>query len=463
MALAAVSNLAGGAMPGRADPPVSTSTAIIHFKPAGHFLGDVHPFFRDGECFLYYLMPGGGYESALVRSRNLFHWTEAPIKHDPLQPGQLTRPYYVLGVFRDPAAGVYRSFFSYKDGRILSSSSIDLLHWSCAPAPFGLPLSEGYTMRRDPFVFWIPEMHEYGCVMTSRLENRTADSASAVSCATSPDLQHWREHGPVLDPGHIADPECPQAFHLGDAWYLLVSVSDHGVGGPSYWRSPSATGPWPKGKTGMLDGRDVCAAQLGFDGETPVLFGWIPSCVSASEQPTWGGHLSLPRVVYARPDGTLGTRLHPGVGRLIRGAPLYAHEDAALTAQPVHLPGDWSFTNAEMTVDLPPASAGARISLDSPSGASAEIVIDRRRERLAIQTADGTIWARLSIAIGGETTLPLRVIVDGDIVEVFLLDRYSLAARLPQSVEHFSLTASAPDGPARLRNLRLWKLVPYGH
>jgi hypothetical protein len=27
--------------------------ATLHFKPAGHVLGDVHPYFHEGECFLY--------------------------------------------------------------------------------------------------------------------------------------------------------------------------------------------------------------------------------------------------------------------------------------------------------------------------------------------------------------------------------------------------------------------------
>lgn len=458
--LAAWLAVAGVAMPGRAASADSGSTAVVHFKPGGRDIGDVHPFFRDGECFLYYLRTGGGYESALVRSRDLLHWTDTPLQHDPPQPGQLTMPYFVLGVFRDPAAGVYRSFFGYKeDGRILSSVSTDLVHWSCAPPEFGVPPGTGYVHRRDPFVYWIPEAREYGCVMTNRLLNRPPGREGAISCATSPDLKHWRDHGLVLDPGNIADPECPQVFHLGDSWYLLASISDHGVGGPSYWRSSSPTGPWPKVKTGMLDGRDLCAAQVGLDGETPVLFGWIPSCVSELDQPTWGGSLSLPRVIYARPDGTLGARLHPGVGKLIRGAPLFSRDDTALSAKPAKLPGDWSFADAEMTVELPVSSARAGVAFVSRSGANAEIVIDRRGEQLAIQTADGKIWARLHIAIGQETTLPLRVIMDGDIMEVFLLDRYSLAARLPQSVEHFSLEARAPHGPARLKDVRLWKLV----
>ena len=40
----------------------------LHFKPDDHSLGDVHPFFHQGECFLYYLKPGK-FDAMLVRSR----------------------------------------------------------------------------------------------------------------------------------------------------------------------------------------------------------------------------------------------------------------------------------------------------------------------------------------------------------------------------------------------------------
>ena len=44
----------------------------LHFKPDDHALGDVHPFFHKGECFLFYLKPGK-YDAMLVRSRDSLH------------------------------------------------------------------------------------------------------------------------------------------------------------------------------------------------------------------------------------------------------------------------------------------------------------------------------------------------------------------------------------------------------
>lgn len=65
--------------------PHVSSGQDMHFMPSDHRLGDVHPFFHEGECLLYYLKPGK-YESALVRSRDCLRWVETPITHDAVKP-----------------------------------------------------------------------------------------------------------------------------------------------------------------------------------------------------------------------------------------------------------------------------------------------------------------------------------------------------------------------------------------
>lgn len=189
---------------------------MLHFKPRDHALGDVHPFFHQGECFLYYLKPGK-YESVLARSKDWLRWTETPLTHDEVKPADWMSPYFVLGVFHDPVARVFRSFYGHAQGRMVSSVSDDLLHWACAPKEFHVPASGYYQRRRDPFIFWIPEMKQYGCVMTTWMKGRPKETCGAVSLATSPDLMHWKDHGPILDPGTIGEPECPQMFQLGGA------------------------------------------------------------------------------------------------------------------------------------------------------------------------------------------------------------------------------------------------------
>ena len=71
----------------------------------------------------------------------------------------------------------YRSFFGREDGRMESSASADLLRWERASKEYGIVAADSYTRRRDPFVFWIPERGEFGCVMTMKMKGRPEERA----------------------------------------------------------------------------------------------------------------------------------------------------------------------------------------------------------------------------------------------------------------------------------------------
>ncbi len=412
-----------------------------HFKPRDHSLGDVHPFIKDGECWLYYLKPGK-YESALVRSRDWLHWEETPITHDPALPEDWMSPYFVLGVLHDPVAKVYRSFYGHKQGRIASSVSKDLLHWSCAPKTLSVPPGDYYQRRRDPFVFWIAEEKQFGCVMTTQLQGRPKEQAGAVSFATSPDLEHWQDHGPILDPGNIGEPECPQMFSLGAHWYLLASIYDRAVGQPVYWMADHPKGPWRKEPSGVLDGKDLCAAQVAFDGDVPVLFGWIPLQPSRPGKQIWGGHLALPREVYALADGTLGTRMPTRVARAFDKLPWQTEADFEVHTEPHVIEGEWKDLAADFTLRMTDTAKEVRVRF-SPLG---EVVISQAK--LRILDAKGESWSESPVSLPASEPIRVRLMVEGSIVELFVNDRYSLCARLPVSDEARRLSFSGDSGAA---------------
>ena len=412
------------------------ASTSLHFMPRDHALGDVHPFFREGECFLYYLKPGK-YESALVRSQDWLRWTETPITHDAVKPEDWMSPYFVLGVFRDPEANVFRSYYGHAQGRMASSVSGDLFHWSCAPKEFHVPAAGYYERRRDPFVFWIPEMKQYGCVMTAWMKGRQKETGGAVSLATSPDLKQWKDHGPILDPGTIGEPECPQMFQLGGRWYLLASIYDRAVGQPLYWSSASPLGPWKKEPTGQLDGKDLCAAQIAFDGETPVLFGWIPLTPARPGKQHWGGHLALPREVHALPDGKLGTRLPAKLTKTFERLPWQREA------------GDWRSFAAEFTLSMPDGVSEVRVSI-APLG---EIVL--KQDRLFILDTAGECWSELPVKLPTSKPFEVSLFVENNIVELFVHDRYSLAARLPATTGPVRLSLQAGASTASISSMRV--------
>ncbi len=420
-----------------------------HFKPADHALGDVHPYFHGRECFLYYLKPGK-YESALARSADLIQWKETPLTHDPITPNDWMSPYFVLGVFRDPGdGGLFRSSYGHAEGRMVSSTSRDLLHWSCAPKDYHVPAEGYYQRRRDPYVFWIPDMEQYGCVMTTWMKDHPKESGGAVSLATSPDLKTWKDHGPILDPGDIGEPECPQMFRLGQKWYLLTSIYDRAVGPPSYWVSDSPLGPWEQNPKGQLDGKDLCAAQIAFDGNSPLLFGWIPLTPAKPGKQPWGGHLALTREVHALANGTLGTRLSPQLAATFARLPWATIGDFPLSTHAHPISGSWQRLAVEFTLVMPEAKQKTRINVE-PLG---QIIISQ--DGFRILDAKGECWSELRSSLLPGSLVPVQLFVESDMVELFVNDSFSLAARLPEQPGKLSLSIEADGSSASINKMRV--------
>lgn len=430
------------------------SVAPFHYKPKDNVLGDVHPYFVDGECYLYSLKPKT-YEVELARSRDLLHWTPVALAHEPPTHGEWKSPYYVLGVFRDTDANVYRSFYGLANGmgRIVSSVSNDLVNWACGPKAYTIPPEDNYLRRRDPFVFWIPESKEYGCVMAVQMTSM----ACGLGFATSANLREWTSHGIILDRGAPGDLECPQMFRFGEDWYLLASVYDRAVGQPSYWRGKSPRGPWSSKPTGVLDGPDLCAAQTAFDGDRCVLFGWIPLAPARpGVNQHWGGHLALPREVYARTDGTLATRLHQGVAKMLTGPPAVARERVRIDATRLAITGEWSSGQLELSVAMPKACTAVCFHLD----ALGEVMLNRAENVLAIRDPAGETGPSIPATFPTDAYFPVRIVWDDDIIEAFVNDCYTLAARLPKPSRAAALSLSAAGGACDAMQLRVSKITP---
>ena len=431
-----------------ASPPAPS--ARIHFKPERGIVGDVHPYFHNGECFLYYL--GAGVAAELARSRDLLHWQENPVTHEAWKPDDDRKvPYFVLGVFQDPVANVFRSFYGIKGGSMASSMSTDLLHWSCAPKEYRVPAAEYETNRRsDPYVFWIPELKEYGCVICT-----TTKKGGTVCLATSPDLKQWKDHGPII-PGSIHTPECPQMFRLGTHWYVLASLCVRGtVGQPSYWVSESPLGPWVNERAGVLDGKDLCAAQLAFDGETPIMFGWIPLKPARLGKQSWDGHLSLPRELYALPDGRLGVRLPAKVTQAFAKLPWKESPTLKVGMKPLAVEGQWNRLAAQFMMSWAETVVNeVRVRVE-PLG---EILL--QRHLLRILDAQGVLYAEVPVQYPLDAPISVRLFIEDDMVEVFVNDRFALAARLPEQKGGIRLSFQADADQAAVYTLRTcaWQL-----
>lgn len=436
--------------------PAAAAETVIHPRPGRHLLGDVHPLFVDGECFLFHLRPGD-YRSCLLRSRDLLRWTDAEITVAPPAPEVVAKAHFVLGVFRDGDAGTWRSLFGHA-GRMVASESADLVHWRYGPEEIAIPVVPG-ERRRDPCVVRDEAAGRWACVMTARVPGSPDGRNGAVVAAESDDLREWTDRGVLVRSG-AGEPECPQAFRLGGRWWLLASVHDRAVGGPSVWRGGDAFGGFDAAPPAMLDGKDLCAAQVAFDGERPVLFGWVPAVAARPANQTWGGDLALPRELFIADDGGLATRLHPRVAAAIRGGVLTA--GGAATGGDCRLPLPAGAPRSSLDADVGASGTdGApprfRVTLAGDDGTGPAVVV--AADRLSIEDALGETWADVTARPARDGARTLRVVVDGDIVEAFLDGTTSLVARLPQESRVRTVVAG-PEGSTRVGGVRVHTVRP---
>ncbi len=317
----------------------------IYYCPQDAAVGDVIPFYANGEFKLFYLhnwrVPNASEREHgwyLLGTQDFVHYQEYGPCKIPGGTGSVIE-----------VDGVYHLFYCiFPEGRqiVCHATSSDLLHWKKHPEEDFGPDPEYYAPQdwRDPFVFWNEAAGEYWMLLASRTRS-SHSRGGCVGLCVSRDLKQWQARPPIYAPNlYLSAPECPDLFRIGDWWYLVYSTyTDRFV--TQYRMSRSVDGPWVAPTEAALDGRAFYAAKTGSDGEKRFLFGWNPTRTenlfewnppgyAGKDFNTWdwGGHLVVHEIVQAT-DGTLQVRLPDRV------AAQFQHE------QPIRLRpilGDWS-------------------------------------------------------------------------------------------------------------------------
>lgn len=211
----------------------------------------------DGTYHLYYIkadetLPEGERAKTLGHSTStdLKHWTPHP-DVIPVVPGTWEEA-FVWAPYIVRSGGVYWMFYtgvnwSYAQG-IGVATSTDLYTWTkYSQNPVYTPsttwaawATNTWSNCRDPFVF-----QELGVwYMTTTAWTNT--SRGAISLASSTDLTHWTDLGPLL-----VHPGPTQAWHVLEStnlhkyagkWHLFCT--EQNIGGSWYMTAPNLTGPW---------------------------------------------------------------------------------------------------------------------------------------------------------------------------------------------------------------------------
>ncbi|MCA9104504.1 MAG: hypothetical protein KDA83_03685, partial [Planctomycetales bacterium] len=270
--------------------------------------------------------------------------------------------------------------------------------------------------------------------------------------------------------GDAGEPECPQLFLADGRAYLVASLYDRAVGGPTYWFADGPRGPWHADVRHVLDGKDLCAAQVAWDGRRWLLMGWVPEEPARPGAQHWGGHLALPRELFVLPDGRLGTRLPSDLSVALRGERIDCAGEEPELPGPVDLSCDWKPNDENDRLELvfavlpgnPPRSPLDTVDRSEGSETSDRFVSE---PAVSVVLADGKlsivdqreeVWSEIACPelwdARESKPVEVRCILDRDIVEVFVASRWSLVARVPHPLERFQWTVRecAPASRERL-------------
>lgn len=375
--------------------------------------------FHKGLYHLFYIYSNGWGHSV---SEDLVRWTRLP---DALVPESEKAIYSGNLFFTDKGPAI--AYHVYPLGNGFAYSDDKLVQW-VKDVRNPLYTDEGDVHAWDPFV-WSEGDVSYGIFGGNTpflLRGPSHDALKVVG--------EFIEDDPSREPDE--DYSCPDFFQMGDVHVFATMSHSRGtrlyVGkwdGLVFRPSGMLRLNWPGG--GFLAPETLLAP----DGRR-ILFGWTQDPRGDEMQ----GVISLPRVIFLNPDGSLGVRPAKELETLRRE----------------RLPYPLSGSTVEIDVEFEPSESPVGLVVrKSPDGEEqTEIIYDGQTLRINSEKSslDKTTlprkWGRLGPPFGegldplehvmeqvaplalGDEPLRLRVFVDHSILEVFANDRIAMTHRV---------------------------------
>lgn len=257
------------------------------------YYGDIHCFYHDDKLHLYHLWNT--------------NWTDA---------GWFWNMQTTTDMFRYENGGYDESFIH--DHYMAYGKTPDVVDYSI------------YMRARDCTTFYDEEVNKYRSIGLGYISNSPGNVRCDLFLRTSDDGTglSWTTNAIPLKQFHNSgEPECSQLIKIGNRWYLCTGISGqsvHGVGTMTYWFGEEGQTideiDWLNLEPHKIDGEDLAVPQIEKVRDKHYLFGWMPQNPTGSN---WGGYKNLPREVYQKSDGTLGTRIDPMATKLLNKGKLF--------------------------------------------------------------------------------------------------------------------------------------------
>lgn len=308
-----------------------------------------------------------------------------------------------------------------------------------------------YIRARDCTTFYDNDVSLYRNIGLGYITNTPGNVRCDLFLRTSDDGTGlaWSKNAIPLRSFHNSgEPECSQLIKIGNRWYLCTGISGqsvHGVGTMSYWFGEEGQTideiDWMNLPTHKIDGEDLAVPQIEKVRDKYYLFGWMPQNPVGSN---WGGYKNLPREVYQREDGTLGTRIDPMATKLLNKGKLFDIESAnttsnnsvietncvhMLNADRVNIRGKVDQTFVKFDVEMLNSTLFEYIMDDGIN--EYRIAIEEREDDntyLKIYTKDYRVWSEVLLGKSVDK-YECKIVCHGSIIEFAVNDIMVLSGR----------------------------------
>ena len=296
---------------------INQENMCINPKSVVGYVGDVMPFFDNGEMNVFYLQDGrntylGFHPFALMTTTDMVNYHDygmvIPYEDDIYSQD------YALGtgsIIKDQN-GLYHCFYTghndYKNSglsffeKIQHATSTDKINWTKHPEDgfFG-----GHNDFRDPYVYFMEEENTYYMLVTTRVND-----CGVIKQYKSKNLKIWTDCGVFFknDSGSY-NMECPTFIEYNGYYYLMYSEQgSHRV--THYRYKKNLNDAWIKPSVDYFDGEGFYAARVekGFD--KLYIFGWCGTKSGEWDYGNfdWGGNL-VTHELYQLESGELRPKI----------------------------------------------------------------------------------------------------------------------------------------------------------
>lgn len=487
------------------------------YRPAYHFTvpednglpGDPNgALFWNGRYHLMYLFHNGqAFEWGHVSSQDLVHWRHHPrsIRADRGDDGIFSG-----GAFADPSGTAWITYWGLGGpaGRgvcVAYSSDEHLDTWTKPPGHSVIPSTDfGYTVAHtgdggevvygsaDPSNIWMKDGRYYMLTGNLLVLNRYGKElgmeqyqGDTAYLFVSDDLLRWEYLHPFYEshrgwtradednmcPVFLPLPSGPDGGPPSDR-HLLLFIS-HNLGCQYYIgiydRASDRFLPELHGRMTWVDNAYFAPEALIDDRGRLIMWAWLTANPPEEHIRTqgWQGVYGLPRVLWLRPDGTLGMRPADELEALRQHEWQWA--DITLEpGQPVSL-SELTEELLEVELVIEPGEAG-RVGLavlrSADGGEETLVSYAPARAVLEVDTTHSSqgfgrrVAECAPLALGEGEVLVLRVFIDRGVVEAYANDRQAIARQVYPTQGGRGVRLFSEGGTARVRSVRAWRLMP---